>query len=369
MKRSCADLSQELEITKKCPVPEPLSVEEVWTHANCPDGRGVVCCVKLFEKLFREGLLPPIKIVYLKHNDPVPSAKDKEIAVFDISFNEETTLRLLSEAKSISIHDHHIGNKTVMEKFEENCFFNNNLSGVSLAWFFFFGKNTQPPKWVSYVEARDLGFFDNKEAMRFSAYLYHMLDKDAPNSDTVWFNTIYNVNSDFMRASLGFKEPKSLEMSKFILSQKNPSYYNILETNINYKKLLTIGKTCIKVMDSLVERQVSFIKKTKFCGIVGGIINTSTSISETGSKFLEKHKDCDIAIIYFTNYCGDNLVHKFSLRSRSAENGDTNVIPCHLIAKLFGGGGHQAAAGFSLPIATNVVEFLEENIRNLKWKE
>jgi oligoribonuclease NrnB/cAMP/cGMP phosphodiesterase (DHH superfamily) len=75
---------------------------------------------------------------------------------------------------------------------------------------------------------------------------------------------------------------------------------------------------------------------------------TEKLISETGNHLIEAH-DCDMAVGYF--YLHEDNCDKVVVSLRSKAGGD---IAVNVITEQFGGGGHAAAAGFSLKDSTTL---------------
>lgn len=162
------------------PRPKPTTVQKVLAHGGCPDGTGALVVAKLYEKWFRPN--NPIQTGYLFHGMDVPSIQGESVAVFDFSFNKEVTERLLSEAKEFAVFDHHEGQKPILEQFPNNCTFDNDKSGVRLAWDFFFG--SYPPEWVHYIEDRDLWNWKYPGSRPFGSYIHYCV-KNNSNPETL----------------------------------------------------------------------------------------------------------------------------------------------------------------------------------------
>ena len=167
-----------------------------------------------------------------------------------------------------------------------------NKSGAVLAWEFFHpGK--EPPKFIRYIQDRDLWTWELEYSKEFSAAF-----------DMVPFE---------------FEEFEKFEDdSVFDDACKRGSY------------ILAYSKTVVK---KVCEKAVS--RKYKDKDVL--VVNASHWMSEIGARLAP---DCDFAVIWYYDH-NDRMI-KVSLRAFH------EAIDVSEIAKHFGGGGHKKAAGFQL---------------------
>jgi len=199
---------------------------------------------------------------------------------------------MIEEANSLLVIDHH---KSAMVELHDisNCHFDMTKSGAMLAWDFFHpGK--EPPKFIGYIQDRDLWKWELPYSKEFAAAF-----------DMVPFE---------------FEEFEKFEDdSVFDDAVKRGSY------------VLAYSKTVVKkVCEKAAPR--------KFDGMDVLVVNASHWMSEIGARL---SPDCDFAVIWF--YDHDDRMIKVSLRAFH-EHVDVSEI-----AKRFAGGGHKKAAGFTLP--------------------
>jgi oligoribonuclease NrnB/cAMP/cGMP phosphodiesterase (DHH superfamily) len=264
---------------------DPTRINCVIYHANCTDGFGAA---------YSAWKLLGNKAEYhaCKHGNPPPNTEGKVVAILDFSFDNPTTKQMISDSKDLIIIDHH--KSAVIELHDiPNAQFDMNHSGARLAWDFFHpGKDA--PKFIDYIEDRDLWKWELPYSKEFSAAF-----------DMIPFE---------------FEEFEKFEDdSVFDDAIKRGSY------------ILAYSKTVVKKM---CEKAV----KRKFEGLDVLVVNASHWMSEIGARL---SPDCDFAMIWF--YDHEDKVIKASLRSFH-ENIDVSEI-----AKRFGGGGHKKASGFQLP--------------------
>jgi oligoribonuclease NrnB/cAMP/cGMP phosphodiesterase (DHH superfamily) len=264
---------------------EPSSVNCVIYHADCTDGFGAAYAAwKLFGN--RAEYHP------CKHGTEPPNVRGKTVAILDFSFNNETTKAMIESAADLIVIDHH---KSAMVELHDisNTQFDMTKSGAILSWEFFHpGK--EAPKFIQYIQDRDLWKWELPYSKEFSAAF-----------DMVPFE---------------FEEFEKFEDdSVFDDAVKRGSY------------ILAYSKTVVKkVCDKASSRKMD--------GKSVMVVNSSHWISEIGAKL---SPDCDFAMIWYYDHI-DRFV-KVSLRSFH------DAIDVCEIAKRYGGGGHRKAAGFQLP--------------------
>ncbi len=308
-----------------CLVTSPLTVQEVWTHGGCPDGKGAAVVAKMYEMQQKkiDEKYQTIKIVNLFHSQETPSALNKKIAVFDFSFSKEVTERLLAEADELIVLDHHQSQEPVLIQFPHNCIYDISRSGVRLAWDFFFpGKEV--PVWVNYIEDRDLWNWKYPESKAFGAYFRFC----RPRCNVEEMAVMLSTEIDGMCSKID-------EMP------------HIIEEGTLY----------LRGEEELVEMQSKGMIRSYFGGVRAGVGNCSVLHSDTCDHFLKNNPDYMLAIIY--HFDSHTKLWKFSLRARK---GETDCIP---FAQKFGGGGHSPAAGFTLPASQSPTKFLTLNMMHL----
>ena len=265
---------------------EPTSVNCVIYHADCTDGFGAA--YSAWKQLGNRA-----EYHACKHGSPPPDVKDKVVVILDFSFNNETTKKMIAEATDLIVIDHH---KSAMVELHDvtNTYFDMAKSGAMLSWDFFHpGK--EPPKFIQYIQDRDLWKWELSYSREFSAAF-----------DMVPFE---------------FEEFEKFEDdSVFDDAVKRGSY------------ILAYSKTVVKkVCDKASPRKLD--------GMDVMVVNSSHWMSEIGARLAP---DCDFAMIWY--YDHEDMKIKVSLRSFH------DKIDVSEIAKKYGaGGGHRKAAGFQLP--------------------
>lgn len=264
---------------------EPTSIDLVLYHANCTDGMGAA---------YAAWKLLGSKAEYIpcRHGEEPPDVSGRNVACLDYAFPNAVTKQMIEDANSLIIIDHH---KSAMVDLHDvsNAIFDMKHSGAILAWNFFHpGK--EPPKFLNYIEDRDLWKWELPYSREFSAS-FDMVPFDFDEFDTFCDDSVFDD------------------------AIKRGSY------------ILAYSKTVVKkICDKAVKRQ--FEDKNVM------IVNSSHWMSEIGNRLSQ---ECDFAVVWFFDHASRQTI--VSLRSFH------DSVDVSEVAKKFGGGGHKKAAGFQLP--------------------
>jgi len=265
-------------------------------HKNCTDG---TTAAAVLLKKFKDCELIPLEHGYSEEDfEGILSliGEDTEVYIVDFSPRIEDLEKIINKAKKVVVIDHHIGVKENLQKLSEKYsnfeyIFDNNKSGASLTWVYFFGNNNIPDI-VKLVEDKDIWKWEFGEKTKYvNTYLFLFTNKPEEVLDLL-NKPIENI----------------LEKGK-ILSDYTDYLINYF---INRAKeiFLKIGKYKVRAY------------------------NTGLFQSEIGNLLCEKFQE-PIVLFNINGY-----VVKFSFRSCD------NVSPSALeLAELLGGGGHRNAAG------------------------
>tara|TARA_R100000008_G_scaffold86803_1_gene81739 strand:- start:1314 stop:2228 length:915 start_codon:yes stop_codon:yes gene_type:complete len=276
---------------------DPAKIDFVIYHANCSDGFGAAWAAwKLLGN----------KAEYhaATHGDPPPDVTGKNVAILDFSYDNSTTKAMIEKSKSLIVIDHH---KSALVELHDitDTIFDMSKSGARLSWDFFH-PNKKPPKFIDYIEDRDLWKWELEYSKEFSA-AFAMVPFEFEAF------TEYEDDSVFQEAC------------------KRGSY------------ILAYSKTVIKKIADRATLRTCNRKKVY-------VVNSSHWMSEIGAKL---SPDCDYAVVWY--YDHDRHEYRVSLRSF---HDDVDVSE---IAKKFGGGGHKKAAGFSLPSTVHVDDVFQND--------
>ena len=282
-------------------------------HGNCTDG---TTAASVLLTKYPDCILYPFEHGYKDEDfQEVLNRIDGNTTVYIVDFSlRNQDLELLTQkAKKVIVIDHHIGVKELLESFSKRFknfeyVFDNNHSGASLTWIYFYGKDSIP-ELIRYVEDKDIWKWEFGEKTKY-------------------------VNSFLV-----------------LLTNKPEEIKKLLNKDIS--EILEKGKLLADYSDYLIKR---YIEKAKELNIRIGnytvkAFNTNLFQSEIGNILSEKSGQ---AVALF-NINGEFV--KFSFRSCDGQK------PSALeLAQILGGGGHKNAAGALLPLKEfcEMIIFTEE---------
>jgi oligoribonuclease NrnB/cAMP/cGMP phosphodiesterase (DHH superfamily) len=146
-------------------------------HKNCADGFGAAFCVWLYIKE-QFGLAAANKIKYVG----CKYSKDKivnfsyltgeNILMCDFSYKYEQLLEIIKLCNTFMILDHHKTSLEDLVNIDDSLkIFDMKQSAVGIAWEYFFN-NREMPKFLQYIQDRDLWLFKFPETNMFTTYLF-----------------------------------------------------------------------------------------------------------------------------------------------------------------------------------------------------
>lgn len=273
-------------------------------HASCTDGFTAAWCAWL--KYGDDAEYIPVQ-----YGDDPPDVTGKDVLILDFSYRREVLLEMAGWAKSVRVLDHHRtaqreldgmdgmivsrweNGERVEEKQNLSVTFDMERSGAGLAWDELYGGGRAPL--VDYVEDRDLWRWKLSASREISAW-------------------IGSFEYDFATWNELHRE---------------------LHHPGNFPGIVQSGAAILRSADRHVASMVENAGRAIVGGFIVPFINTTSLTSEIVGRLAE---DASFACGWFQRKDG-KLV--YSLRSRG--NFDVSAI-----AKEYGGGGHAAAAGFTL---------------------
>ena len=260
-------------------------------HANCPDGFASAWVVRkaLGDKVvFFEGV----------HQKQPPDVAGLDVLLVDFSYKKEILQKMLKTASSITILDHHISAKNDLQLLLDDGLVEGvidiNRSGAMITWEWFY-PDEEAPKLIAHIQDRDLWRFQLTDTREITTGL-----ASYPYDFDVW--------DQFM--SYNSSELVSLKADGIAIERK-------------------LQKDILELISTGVRRMV-----------IGGynvpVLNVSYAyISDAGNIM---SRDEPFAACYWDHADG----RSFSLRS------SVDGIDVSKVALLYGGGGHEKAAGFTI---------------------
>lgn len=133
-------------------------------HGGCPDGFGGAYAA--WKKFGDDAEYIPVQ-----HGRPVPeNLGGKHLFFVDFCYTQEIMDELMPKAASVTVLDHHLGNRDVVEKITDHVF-DAARSGATIAWNYFHS-DTPVPMLLKYVEDGDLYVFKLPNSRAVLAYMY-----------------------------------------------------------------------------------------------------------------------------------------------------------------------------------------------------
>lgn len=232
--------------------------------------------------------------------------KDKYVAIFDFSFNLEITNKIKELSKDLVILDHHQTNKESLKNLDY-AYFEMELSGVGLAWNFFYNVNI--PIFLQMIQDRDLWTWKLPLSKDFCDGLYNTIASvDCIENSFEYYDKLFENEEEETKKYVEFGKILRMKKEKIIngIVKSNKKYYNYSFNNNIYK---------VKMF------------------------NCDHELASDLGNALCKSDDCDFAILW--RY--DHMSEKYWLSLRA-----NNKVDVSEICKKFGGGGHKNASGCTL---------------------
>ena len=233
----------------------------------------------------------------VQYGQPVPDIPEETKALYIVDFSYKRGIcEELAKKYELHVYDHH---KTAEAELKDLPYatFDQSKSGCAIAWEAF--HDAPLPDILRYVQDRDLWKFELPESEEVNLYIATL-----PWDFSVWTNML---GSGFRTASK------------------------------------TLGRAIKSFRDGQIK---SVMKSARMMRLSDGeetwdvpVLNLSNNVSEVGNELCKAYPDAPFSV----TYCDRKDVRSWSLRSI----GDFDVSR---IAKMFMGGGHKNAAGFSTDI-------------------
>ncbi len=262
-------------------------------HGNCLDGYGAAWAI-------RHALGESVEFYKGVHQQPPPDVDGLDVYLVDFSYKKKVLENMLKTAASVTILDHHISAEEDLSELLKvgkiKGLFDMNRSGAMLTWQWF-NPDQPPPVLIKHIQDGDLWLFKLDGTREINAAL-----SSYPFDFKVW-DKLMASNKD---------ELKALKRDGEAIERK-------LQKDI--KGLIASG-----------------VRRMVIAGYDVPVLNASSAyVSDAGHIMSDGEA---FAACYWDHPDG----RSFSLRS--AENG----IDVAEVAKIYGGGGHKKAAGFTVQI-------------------
>lgn len=262
-------------------------------HANCPDGFASAWIV--------QRRYPNAEFIPAHYGDSIPEdLEDRNVLLVDFRYKAPQVVEISKVAASLTILDHH---KTAIEDLRElyeakvfDGILDSSKSGAMLTWEWFHPVD-RCPDLIKYVQDRDLGAWKLPYSKEISAWIY--------------------------------SHPFQFQTWGYIENSLREKFYDVVD----------LGAAILCYQQKLIDIAVSQAAEMIIAGYVVPVTHSTCLFSEIAGTLA---KDQPFAACYFLR---GNIV-QFSLRSTP------DGVDVSEVAKSFGGGGHEHAAGFEIPLQT-----------------
>ncbi|OGN06088.1 MAG: hypothetical protein A2669_00990 [Candidatus Yanofskybacteria bacterium RIFCSPHIGHO2_01_FULL_48_25b] len=268
----------------------------VFYHGRCRDG--FTAAWAAWKKLGGSADYIPLEWTNL-NPEQIPPVPGKEVYFLDYAPSQEDLDRVIKEAKSVVIIDHHLS-KEEMVKNLPGSVYESNHSGAVLAWKYFHPDGTMP-RLCLYVEDSDLWNWKIQDSNK----VLSSIDLKDDTDFKVWDSIAKDLEDDAKRREYEKKGEIILEYAKKLIDEIIKAHAQL----VNFEGHEVYAVNAPRMFRSEIGNKLATIKPP--FGIVWNQTPTEISVS------LRAIKD------------------KF------------NLIP---LAQKYGGGGHMGASNFRLPL-------------------
>lgn len=277
-------------------------------HGSCSDGYGSAFVVWLYYKrnygLERANEIEYIPCYHQKEfqlsEDFLNKLKNKNVLMCDFSYKYDQLVKILYVAKSFIIIDHHKTAEADLQRIPEHLkIFDMKSAGCGITWNFFYPE-TALPRFLEFVQDRDLWTYKFNNTSEFVAFFYEQ---------------------DF-----NFEH-----WEKFLSDNMVDTAITTGSAWLQYKNIL---------VDKMTKRTSYVIQEINGHYVIVLYCNSSEFKSDIGNAVFKKFPMGDFSCVW--DYDLHRQQSSYSLRSTN-DRFDVSAI-----AKKLGGGGHRNASGISL---------------------
>ncbi|MDB5190245.1 MAG: hypothetical protein JWN49_571 [Parcubacteria group bacterium] len=264
----------------------------VYYHANCPDGFGAA--YSAWKKFGDTAEYIPLE---RGHDIPTDFA-GAHVFFVDFSYPQEIMDMFVKEAASVTVLDHHIGLRDVVESMPEHVF-DNDRSGTTIAWDYFH-PGVPRPRLMEYLQDDDLFTYKLPETRAVMAYV-----SVQPYTFEFWDTMMAELENDVTREK--FLEKTQIYGEYFVL---------LAELAASKAKLVTFeGYECYFATAHPTKPMKSLV----------------------GNMLAKKHGPFALVVSAHPRGFGVSI------------RGD-GTVDVSLIAQKYGGNGHKNSSGFAIPV-------------------
>ena len=287
-------------------------------HAQCNDGFGAAFAAWL-------ALGHEAEYRAVQYGQPAPKMESgSKVMILDFSYSRNTLEELRRQHNSILVLDHH---QTAKEQLEglPYCRFEADKSGAVMAWEHFF-PNEPVPVFMQYLQDRDLWRWALNGSREINAAI-----ASYPHEFEVW----ERISGLWRKQRFGTVQTEALcelekqgEVCLRLVAQyvdRVLSKHHCARLDTRYR--LATPEPRERIQERDLPPEVHYVPAA----------NSGLLQSEVCETLLKQYEQAPFAACYCRVEDGSTV---WSLRSRAD-------FDCSAVAKVFGGGGHRQAAGFT----------------------
>lgn len=273
-------------------------------HSGCRDGYTAAHLMR-HPLFFPPSEVAAMEFIGVNYGYEPPDCTDRDVWVLDFCYAPAQLTAMAAQARSVTVVDHH---KTAIEALagytcppNVTLHLSTNYSGAMLTWMVLADKwnvrpGTRPPRIVEFVQDRDLWRWQLTHSKAINAILQ--------STPLTW------ENWDHLTAELDIDGGLAMRVGQ--------------------------GQAILQYQATVVAEHVPFAREVVIGGVKGLATNATVLQSEIGEALALKAGPEGFGAVFTVKMDGGKI---WSLRSPTTDVG--------ALAKLYGGGGHKAAAGFN----------------------
>lgn len=287
-------------------------------HANCADGFGAAYAAWL-------RLGDSAEYVPVRYSDPIPEMEPgAAVRILDFSYPRAELERLKGRHPDLLVLDHHRSAEADLAGLDY-CRFERDKSGAVMAWEHFF-PNEPVPVFMQYLQDRDLWRWALNGSREINAAI-----ASYPHEFEVW----ERISGLWRKQRFGTVQTEALcelekqgEVCLRLVAQyvdRVLSKHHCARLDTRYR--LATPEPRERIQERDLPPEVHYVPAA----------NSGLLQSEVCEALLKQYEKAPFAACYCRVEDGSTV---WSLRSRAD-------FDCSAVAKVFGGGGHRQAAGFT----------------------
>lgn len=283
-----------------------MTTTHIVTHGGCPDG---FTSAWLLDRAFASSNMPaPIEHHFASYTDePISIEEGDEVIIADFSYDRETIESLAQKACLVSVYDHH---KSAQEALE-------GVGGPNLVVEFDMSRSGAKIVYDNLLQLYDINF-----AGQLVDYVqdYDLWTKALPETES--------INAVIQSTPFTFEAWDDLATE--------------LQTNL--ANVVKMGKAIDRYRSKMIDTVVQDARPMMIGGHSILVVGCPYAIGSMVAGKLALENDIAFGAYYVDKPHG----RQFGLRSRS--NDGSPGFDVSEVAKIYGGGGHRNAAGFTVPL-------------------